>query len=210
MKPIKDHTNEVYGRLTVLGFVERKKCKSYWKCKCNCGNEIIIPITYLTRGDTKSCGCLKKEIARNNGKKNKFIKNKRLYTIFKNMKDRCYNEKSRNYYRYGKRGIKICKEWLGNYQAFQEWAFKNGYKDCLTIERIDNNKGYSPDNCRWASSFEQHNNMSTNRSITYNGVTYHSTSEFCRKHNLNYNKFRQMYNRYNKDLDYAISRCVVK
>lgn len=208
MKKIKDYTNLKFGRLTVLQFIQRKERKSYWKCICDCGKEVVLPITYLTTGDTKSCGCLRKEKTSNLSRKNSFVKSKRLNSIWANMKRRCYNSKSTSYQYYGKKGIKVCDEWKNNFRVFQDWAYENGYDEKLTIERIDNNKGYSPDNCRWASSFEQHNNMSTNRSITYNGVIYHSTSEFCRKYNLNYNKFRQMYNRYNKDLDYAISRCV--
>lgn len=208
MKKIKDYTNLKFGRLTVLQFVQRKERKSYWKCICDCGKEVVLPITYLTTGDTKSCGCLRKEKTSNLSRKNSFVKSKRLNSIWANMKRRCYNSKSISYQYYGKKGIKVCDEWKNNFRVFQDWAYENGYDEKLTIDRIDNNKGYSPDNCRWVSSFEQHNNMSTNRSITYNGVIYHSTSEFCRKYNLNYNKFRQMYNRYNKDLDYAISRCV--
>ena len=191
MKLIKDHTNEVYGRLTVIKFIERKDCKSYWKCKCNCGNEIVVPITYLTSGDTRSCGCLKKEIVRNRSKNNSFIKNHRLYTIWIDMRRRCSNRKIDSYIYYGEKGISVCDEWENDFKKFQEWAFKNGYNDNLTIDRIDVNGNYEPSNCRWTTKFEQNNNMSTNHKIIYKNKEYNSMSSFCREFKLDYNTFRE-------------------
>lgn len=203
MKPIKDHTNEVYGRLTVLEFIERKNRNSYWKCKCDCGNEIIIPITYLTSGDTKSCGCLRKETTATLSKKNSFVKNKRLYTIWIDMKRRCYNKKRNAYIYYGLKGIKICEEWKDNFKAFQEWAFKSGYKDNLTIDRIDTNKDYEPRNCRWATIKEQNNNMSSNHIIEYKGEKY-TLSQLAEKYNLDYSLVKNRI-RYNWDIEKIIT-----
>lgn len=209
MKPIKNHTNEVYGRLTALEFVERKKSKTYWKCKCSCGNEIIIPITYLTTGDTRSCGCLRKELNKENGQKRRFVQNHRLYSIWIDMKRRCNNTNRNSYKYYVMKGIKICEEWLNDFRVFQDWAFSNGYKDNLTIDRINNDGNYEPSNCRWVTTFEQNNNMSTNHKIVYKGKTYKTMSSFCREMNIDYSKFRQNI-RYGKTVEEALTKCGVQ
>lgn len=193
MKPIKNHANEKYGRLKVVQFVKRENKKSYWKCKCDCGNEIILPIAYLTTGDTKSCGCLRKEKAHKTGKKS--IKHKmtntRLYSIWSGIKQRCYNTKKNNYKYYGAKAITICDEWKNDFVNFYNWAMSYGYKNNLTIDRIDNNKGYFPENCRWVTILEQNNNTSRNHKIEYKGKKYNSMSSFCREMGIDYNKFRQ-------------------
>lgn len=191
MKRIKNHTNEIYGRLRVLQFIERKNNKSYWKCKCQCGNEIILPITYLTSGDTKSCGCLRKETTKKLSKSNSFVKNHRLYTIWIDMRRRCYNKNRNNYIFYGAKGIKVCKEWNKDFKNFQDWAINNGYQDNLTIDRINVDGNYEPDNCRWVTTFEQNNNMRSNHKIEYENKIYNSMSSFCREKDLNYSKFKQ-------------------
>lgn len=91
----------------------------------------------------------------------------RLYRIYNHMKSRCYNPNSTQYKWYGERGITICDEWLRSYDLFEKWAFTHGYRDDLTIDRIDVNKGYSPDNCRWVSKKEQSNNKRNNIVIMY-------------------------------------------
>lgn len=96
---------------------------------------------------------------------------KRIKSILRGMKQRCYNQNSYNYERYGGRGISICHEWKTNTQTFVDWAMSHGYADDLTIDRIDNNGNYEPDNCRWATIKEQNNNRSTNIILTYNGKT---------------------------------------
>lgn len=209
MKKIKNHANEVYGRLTVLQFIERKEQKSYWKCRCSCGKEITIPISYLTSGDTKSCGCLKKEIVSKREKEKAFIKNHRLYNIWQDMKRRCYNLTRNSYKYYGAKNIIVCDEWKNNFKIFQNWAFKNGYNDKLTIDRIDNKKGYTPNNCRWVTRFEQNNNMSTNHKIIYENKIYNSMSSFCREKNINYDKFRQKI-RHGYTIQDALTSCGVR
>ena len=191
MKPIKDHTNEKYGRLTVIKFYKRENNKTYWQCECECGSRLVVPITYLTSGDTRSCVCLRKETSAQTQRKKAYIKNHRLYSIWIDMKRRCYNKDRNNYIYYGAKGIGVCQEWKGDFKAFQEWALHNGYKDELTIDRIDYNKNYQPNNCRWITIFEQNNNLSSNHKINYEGKEYPSMSLFCREKQLNYNKFRQ-------------------
>ena len=96
---------------------------------------------------------------------------KRLGTLYDHMYRRCYNKESKAYKYYGNRGIKICNEWLMDRKQFYKWAFENGYTADLTIDRIDVNKGYSPDNCRWVTVKEQNSNKRNNRFLTYKGQT---------------------------------------
>lgn len=95
----------------------------------------------------------------------------RLHQAWQNMKARCYRKSTREYCNYGGRGISICDEWLNSFEPFKEWALSNGYKDDLTLDRIDNNGNYEPSNCRWITNQEQQHNKRTNRLITFNGIT---------------------------------------
>lgn len=99
------------------------------------------------------------------------MKHTTIYSRWCAMKERCYNPNNKGYKRYGARGITVCDEWRNSFEAFYEWSVSNGYQDGLTIDRIDNNKGYSPDNCRWATHKQQNRNYSRNHMITYNGKT---------------------------------------
>lgn len=153
-----------------------------WLCRCDCGAEKEILGRSLKRGATKSCGCLNSEVARKKMKKlstkHGFTSNgetERLYLVWTHMRNRCTNPKATNYKNYGGRGIKVCKEW-DSYPTFREWAVSNGYdensKDWnCTLDRIDVNGDYCPENCRWATMKEQGNNRRTNRLITFGGRT---------------------------------------
>lgn len=118
-------------------------------------------------------------------RKNKYIpiSNERTYKIYSKMKERCYNKNSSGYKNYGGRGIKICEEWLNNYLAFKNWSIANGYRDDLTIDRIDVNGDYEPNNCRWATYKQQANNKRVNHYITYNNIT-HTLQEWSEKYNI--------------------------
>ena len=146
-----------FGRLTVLEFAYRKNNCSYFRCKCDCGNEIITTRSRLRFSKVKSCGCLQKEVASTISKKHGWT-GTRLYTIWKGMKARCYNGKAVEYRLYGGRGINVCDEWLNDFASFRDWALCHGYRDDLTIDRINNDLGYCPDNCRWATMKEQAEN----------------------------------------------------
>ena len=108
-----------------------------------------------------------------------------LYNMWHHMKQRCYNIKNHNYKDYGGRGIAVCDEWRNSYLVFKAWAVNNGYKEGLTIDRIDNNKGYSPNNCRWATRKQQARNRRSTRLTTYKGVTK-PLAEWCEILSLNY------------------------
>lgn len=170
--------NEVgnkYGRLLVTKYVGKIKNKTSWECICDCGNTKIVPGINLRTGQTRSCGCLHREqlIAR----QKKYDVPKRLRYIWHKIIDRCENEKNVAYKYYGGKGIKVCDTWHDSYQFFQ-WAMSNGYSENLTIDRINFNGNYEPNNCRWVSFKKQQNNKSNNRYETINGITK-TVQEWC-------------------------------
>lgn len=162
-----DLTGRKFGQLLVLERAPDKitgsKPRVMWKCRCVCGERVIVRASSLTQGTTVSCGCKKK--------KHGYANKERLYETWKNMKRRCNDPNNKRYAQYGGRGIKVCPEWEHDYPAFRTWAMSAGYRDDLTIDRIDVDKGYSPENCRWATQNEQMNNMTKNRMISYCGKT---------------------------------------
>lgn len=175
MSALIDLTGRKFGRLTVIERAEDKVLpsggrKTQWLCKCDCGNYTIVMSNNLIRNHTRSCGCLQKEKVFG-GRKTHGLSKTRLYRIFNKIRDRCYNPNNPKYNKYGGRGITICDEWLNDFRNFYKWSMANGYKENLTIDRIDGNKGYSPENCRWVDQEEQQNNRSNNHLITYKGET---------------------------------------
>lgn len=138
--------------------------RAKWLCKCRCGNKFETTGKCIRNGDSQSCGCYRKEVTKKRGKKNATHgdTNTRLYHIYRGMKARCYYTESQNYEKYGGKGIKICKEWLDDFTIFKKWALDNGYTENLSIDRINNERNYEPDNCRWAD----HKIQTRNRSIT--------------------------------------------
>lgn len=184
MGKIIDLTGNRYGRLTVIKMAYRNENrKYYWLCKCDCGNEKTVAGYSLKCGDTQSCGCLGKEHRTKSLIKHNMTHTK-LYRVWGNMKARCYIKSSSRYYRYGARGITVCDEWKNSFDAFQEWAMKNGYKEDLTIDRIDVNGNYEPSNCRWATVKEQMNNYSRNHFLEYNGKNQ-TITEWAEELNIN-------------------------
>lgn len=181
-----DITGKRFGRLTAI-----KKVKhASWLCKCDCGNEVTL--CYSQLGAVKSCGCLRADAKKNFAKQAKKHGeyNTRLYRLYTSVKSRCYYTKHREYHRYGGRGITMCDEWKNSYVAFKEWALTNGYDYSKTgikqsIERIDNNKGYCPENCCFVTSKEQALNRETTYVCEYQGKKY-SAFDFANTYGLPY------------------------
>lgn len=167
---VKDLTGQKFGRLTVVSCGENTNGgKSRWICDCDCGKRKEKSVTRndLVTGKVKSCGCLYKDS--NKGRNVTHGKTgKRLYRIWLSMRQRCNYSAGKSFKNYGGKGISVCEEWE-SFQNFYDWAMANGYSDNLTIDRKENDKGYSPDNCRWATMKEQQNNRTNNLRITING-----------------------------------------
>lgn len=159
-----DIIGERFGNLLVIEEVEERNGKRMLRCLCDCGEETIVEFGNLRNHLTLSCGCKR---GKQNGKSTT-----RLYKIWSGMRSRCYRETCGSYYNYGGRGITICEEWKENFSAFEEWAKVNGYADNLTIERIDVNGNYCPENCTWVTWQEQCNNKRNNIKLTYKGQTH--------------------------------------
>lgn len=157
----KDITGKKFGRLTVLKNVGRSADrKALWEARCKCGNTITTLGKSLRLGHTQSCGCLQVDRARQANTRHGFAskgKHHKLYHVWGAMKRRVLNKNNWAYKYYGGRGITICDEWT-DFENFKEWAFKNGYAQGLTIDRVDNNKGYFPENCVWVEKAQQSRN----------------------------------------------------
>lgn len=189
-----DLTGQRYGKLTATFFAGKNKHgQTQWLCRCDCGYKTVVTTGHLRSGHTKSCGCAAIETARKNHTTHGMGKT-RLYRIWSNIKSRCENPGSSVYERYGGRGITVCDEWRDSFQSFKDWAEENGYKDNLTIDRIDNNGEYSPENCRWATPKEQGNNKRNNHLIEINGETK-TLSQWCDLYGLSSDLVKQRINK---------------
>ena len=189
-----------FGRLKVLKKVDNiKNGQTYWLCKCDCGENKIVRGTHLKLGKIRSCGCLLQETASKNFSIHK-LSTTRLYYIYNGMKGRCYNVNNIEYKNYGGRGIRVCEEWKNDFMSFYNWAITNGYKEDLTIDRIDVNGNYEPNNCRWATRKEQSNNTRRCIFITYNKIT-HTIEEWGRIFKINSETIRKRLKKYKNNLD---------
>lgn len=171
-----------FGNLTVLKYSHTdKKGNTYWICECDCGKIKTVRRGHLLSGGVKSCGCaLYEKRIKTHGL---YSRNPRLNKIYNGMIDRCYKEKRYVYRLYGERGIKVCPAWLKDPKKFEEWSMNNGYAKNLTIDRINVNGDYCPENCRWVDNKIQQRNKRNNRYIFYNGERK-CLSEWCECMNL--------------------------
>lgn len=177
-----DLTGQRFERLKVIKYIGNSK----WLCQCDCGKYTNSNGYCLRHGDIKSCGCLSKEKRikasfRHGGRHSK------LYDIWDGMKQRCFNAKNKGYKYYGGRNITMCDEWKNDFAKFREWANSNGYKEGLSIERIDVNKNYEPSNCCWIQKNEQSKNKTNSIRVDYNNKIY-TLNELCKEFNIDYDR----------------------
>lgn len=194
-----DLSNKKFGRLYVVKRVENRiqpngSIKSQWLCECDCGNKIVVCGSNIKNGHTKSCGCIDYERKVKHG-----MSGKKLYKLFYGIKSRCFYKKNKQYKDYGGRGIKICEDWMNNFKSFCDWAIENGYKDGLTIDRIDVNGDYCPENCRFVNNYIQSRNRRNNVFMSMYGKTLCLT-DWCKL--LKIPKETARYHFYKKDFGY--------
>lgn len=160
-----------YDRLLVLDFIGiGNDGKARWDCVCDCGRHITMSGSILKKDRSHSCPHCK-NVSFWSRKETHRESKTRLYSIYYNMRKRCENDNAVNYDNYGGRGITVCELWRSSYEAFSNWAHENGYTDELTLDRIDSNGNYCPENCRWVTYKEQGLNTRANNRITFNGET---------------------------------------
>lgn len=208
-----DLTGKRFGRLIAKEIAESRNWVVYWKCICDCGNTTTVSSAKLRNGKTRSCGCLRKEMTIERNTKHN-LRHKRIYNIYCTMKARCYNPNNYEYHNYGGRGIKVCDEWLGEngIDNFAMWSYKNGYDENAdfgkcTIDRIDTNGNYDPNNCRWTTQKVQANNTRTNFYLEHDGEV-HSISEWSDILKLDYERFYRALRVHNMSFDEAVDYCV--
>jgi hypothetical protein len=200
---IKDITGLRSGRLVAVNVSRKKKGHGcYWLCRCDCGNTKEIRIDALTSQKTKSCGCLQSEW-RETGKANRLHgkTNTTTYRAWKGIKSRCLNPRSKDFKHYGGRGITMCKFWQKSFVNF--YNDMGECKNNMTIERIDNNKGYDKTNCKWTHFSKQNSNKRTNIFVKYNNKKY-CLKELTRKLGLDYDKVHYRYKKRGIPLEKAI------
>lgn len=199
-----DLTGREFGKLKVINrtddYVSPKGYSAVnWLCICQCGKSTIVRGCNLKSGATTSCGC---ERVDNPSRRRHGGKHTRLYKIWKSMRTRCNNPNDANYVNYGARGVSICDDW-NNYENFRD-SNANGYRDDLTIDRVDYNGNYCPENCRWADAMTQANNSRHNHIIEYNGET-HTIAEWSRITGISYHKLKDRINKCGWDAHRALT-----
>lgn len=188
MPKVIDLSGQRFGRLTVIAQAGKmQNGRIAWKVVCDCGNETVVSGHELKQNRTKSCGCSRKKKDSHSHSQNTKRAN-RIYTAWRNMRNRCNNSKHPLFKYYGGRGVEICKEW-DVFKNFHDWAMYNGYSDGLTLDRVDVNGNYEPSNCRWVDMKVQANNKRNNRKLTLQGET-HTVAEWVAITGINSNVIR--------------------
>lgn len=153
-----DYTGQRFGRLTVVKQMPAIKRRARWLCRCDCGAEVVEKADHLRRGHAKSCGCLRRDVMREKASTIDGHYYEKLHGVWNGMKQRCFNKSSKDFKYYGALGVTVCQAWVEDYLAFREWALDHGYKDGLSIDRIDPFGNYEPNNCRWITIQDQQKN----------------------------------------------------
>lgn len=207
----KDITGMKFNMWTVIELSGKNKSGGYmWKCRCDCGNERVVEGRSVREGTSRSCGCTR---GRDNNWNVKHGGRKdHLYAVWSSMKGRCLNPKDKFYQRYGGRGITICSEWM-DYASFREWAFSSGYNpdsECrkCTLDRIDNDGKYCPENCRWVTQKVQDNNRSSNHIVTNSSGISKTLSEWAEITGIRKDTLRRRICVMNWDIDRALTEPV--
>lgn len=185
---VKDYVGRRCGRLVVLS-IEKDKSYIIAVCKCDCGKICKKLLNNVVRGLTTSCGCFREALRKKGVHTTHGFSKTRLYNIWAGMKQRCSLESCRAYKNYGGRGIKVCEDWKNNFSAFYDWAIANGYKSNLTIDRINNDGDYCPENCRWATRQEQNNNTRYCHFVLINGQKL-NLKQVSKQFNVPYSRLR--------------------
>lgn len=201
-----DLTGMRFGKLSVIeraeDYVSPRGYRGVaWKCRCDCGKDVVIRGCNLRNGKSLSCGCNRIE---HPNRLTHGQKGTRLYAIWKSMKGRCYNKNNNSYRDYGGRGITVCDEWRENFENFRDWAITHGYAETLSIDRIDNNCGYSPRNCRWVDWYTQANNTRHNHLVSHNGQTL-TLSEWSKSTGVPYHRLKDRINKLGWDIERALT-----
>lgn len=191
---------QTFDCLTGIG---ESEIKGFYKFKCKCGNIVDKRKYDVVSGKTKSCGCIKSERIKKSKTKHG-LSGSNIYMIWSSIKARCFNRNNSHYNNYGGRGITICNEWKNDFLSFYNWAMKNGYKKKLSIERIDVNKNYCPENCTWIPIREQSLNRTTTVKVLYNGKLC-NLFDLCKELNIPY---KRAIDRYKKG--FIVSRILSK
>lgn len=183
-----DLTGRKFGKLTVSKFVKAdERRRRYFECVCDCGEIRIVEASHLRSGHTKSCGCSKNERIKNLNYK-LGLSTSKIYYTYRNMLNRCYWDKSSESKNYKDRGIVVCDEWRNKengFENFVKWSMKNGYSEDMTIDRINVNGNYEPNNCRWTDTITQANNKRNNKYVVVNGEKG-TVGNLSRKYNIGY------------------------
>ena len=195
-------TGMTFGRLTALEKVSTSG-KAKWRCRCQCGNECVVYAYNLSDGHTLSCGCYKLDRTRETNTKHGLTQHT-LYKTWVQIKVRCFDKTRDAYPDYGGRGITMCKEWCEDFMPFFEWSIRNGWEEGLSIDRIDNDGNYEPNNCRWVTMKVQQNNTSRNHYLTYKGKTQ-TMIQWCEEVGLPYHTVMARINKLGWDIEKALS-----
>ena len=190
-----DLIGQTFHQLTVIARADNLGGRTTWLCDCSCGNTVVVLGVNLRNGNTESCGCLKANSYKLAARANVIhgLSKSRLYSTWRGMLARCYNQNDPKYYLWGGRGITVCNEWRESFVPFRDWALESGYQDNLTIDRISSNGNYCPNNCRWVTRAENSSRKSNNIRIKCPDGIVRTLSQISKLTGLTHSMLYQRY-----------------